>query len=255
MNPRLGENQLKKKRLAGACDLCKRRKFVISMETPTGDSAEVPPGQRCTTCIAANADCTHNASKEPEASSAHRRKSARDHVADILSTSTIYIPSNDVNVSHEILVAVASYARELEEKVAELQTELHTLSRGSGSRAPSVMSISGQFHRGADSTAPNVSMGMGRPLHGQPHHPIHREISLDGMEYRPETRSGDAPYRSRLQPQYIYPTFQQGHNSQDRFVNCFKSILSTHYPERTQDWSGYTEGMGGIGQGTYFHHR
>lgn len=144
--------------------------------------------------------------QEPEVSSAHRRKSARDHVADILSTSTVYIPSNDVNVSHEILVAVANYARELEEKVAELQTELHTLSRGSGSRAPSVVSISGQFHRGADSTTSSVSMGMGRPLHGQPHQPIHREISFDGMEYRPETRSGDAPYRSRPQPQYLYPS-------------------------------------------------
>ncbi|KAJ7321980.1 hypothetical protein DFH08DRAFT_818359 [Mycena albidolilacea] len=234
MNPRLGENQLKKKRLAGACDLCKRRKVrYIDGDTNRrqrrgSTGAKMYNLYCCESRL--HAQCFKGRSaesldtqiyaviQEPEASSTHRRKSARDHVADILSTSTVYIPSNDVNVSHEILVAVANYARELEEKVAELQTELHTLSRGSGSRAPSVMSISGQFHRGADSTAPNVSMDMGRPLHGQPHHPIHREIGFDGMEYRPETRSGDAPYRSRLQPQYIYPTFQQGHNSQDRII-------------------------------------
>lgn len=161
--------------------------------------------------------------QDPETPSSHSHKSAQDHVDEILSTSTIYIPPNDVSVSHEILVAVARYARELEDKVAALQTELHTLIRrapplihstpdliasgtspgnsgffSSPSKAPSVMSISGQFRRralagGVDSPARNPSMSVGHPL------PVQETERLFPI---PPQRRGlpDPP----LQPQYIY---------------------------------------------------
>ncbi|KAJ7292215.1 hypothetical protein C8J57DRAFT_1212620 [Mycena rebaudengoi] len=68
----------------------------------------------------------YTAMKNLEAASAHRWKTAQEHVEDILSTSTIDIPSNHVIVSHQILGAVATYARdlELEETVAGLRQEL-----------------------------------------------------------------------------------------------------------------------------------
>ncbi|KAJ7265707.1 hypothetical protein C8J57DRAFT_1620822 [Mycena rebaudengoi] len=62
--------------------------------------------------------------KNLEAASAHRWKTAQEHVEDIFLASTINIPSNHVIVSHQILSAVATYARELEETGAGLRQEL-----------------------------------------------------------------------------------------------------------------------------------
>lgn len=53
-------------------------------------------------------------------------RTGQEHVADILSTTTIYIPSNDPHISHQILIEVSRYARSLEDKLAasQLQTSL-----------------------------------------------------------------------------------------------------------------------------------
>ncbi|KAJ7146447.1 fungal-specific transcription factor domain-containing protein [Mycena epipterygia] len=114
---RLAQNG-KRRRLQGACDMCRQRKVRC-------DSAEMP-GNRCTNCITVGTECIHNRSKEPDKSSApsaQTLKNAQEHVASILSTSIVYIPSDDPIRSHRILVEVAQYARSLEEKVAALQPQ------------------------------------------------------------------------------------------------------------------------------------
>lgn len=71
-----------------------------------------------------------------------------------------------MTVSHEILVAVAKYARDLEETVAELRKELHLLTRRSPASislppdsvvSSSLGNISGQFQR-RDNTTPSLSI-------------------------------------------------------------------------------------------------
>ncbi|KAJ7893737.1 hypothetical protein B0H14DRAFT_3125781 [Mycena olivaceomarginata] len=224
MTHRLEENHGKRKRLSGACDLCRRRKVRSQI---------------------------YAAIQEAETPSTHRHKSAQDHIEDILSTSTIYIPSNDVTVSHEILVAVAKYARDLEETVAKLRKELHVLTRRSPASislppdsvvSSSLGDVSGQFQRhaleGTNSTTPNLSavgrspsyarrpgssMSMVHPFHSREselllpiprhpqdvgslpiYHPSHRELNFDGMQYRPDSRNGNTP-RGSLSPQSFYP--------------------------------------------------
>ncbi|KAJ7089025.1 fungal-specific transcription factor domain-containing protein [Mycena crocata] len=118
---RIGPNG-KRRRLQGSCDPCRRKKVRC-------DSAEMP-GNRCSNCIQFKLECTHNRVKAPEPPadeteppSAQTLKPAKDLVAEILSTSAIYIPSNDLHTAHQILVAVALYARNLEEKVASLERQ------------------------------------------------------------------------------------------------------------------------------------
>ncbi|KAJ7123989.1 fungal-specific transcription factor domain-containing protein [Mycena crocata] len=116
---RIGPNG-KRRRLQGACDGCKKKKIRC-------DSAEMP-GNRCSNCITLQMECKHNRSisKEIWVAPQRRVKTAQEHVADILSTSTVYIPSNDPYTSHQVLVEVARYARALEEKVATFQSQAHS---------------------------------------------------------------------------------------------------------------------------------
>ncbi|KAJ7144802.1 fungal-specific transcription factor domain-containing protein [Mycena crocata] len=111
---RSGQNG-KRRRLQGACDACRRKKVRC-------DSAEMP-GNKCTNCITFKSECTHARLKGAENTSPKNYTTAQEHVANILSTSTVYIPSNDPYASHQILVEVAQYARSLEEKVAVLQPQ------------------------------------------------------------------------------------------------------------------------------------
>ncbi|KAJ7045258.1 fungal-specific transcription factor domain-containing protein [Mycena alexandri] len=107
----------KRRRLQGSCDSCRKKK---------GDSAEMP-GNQCTNCISLQQDCTHHRSKAPARRGTPPplgQETAQEHIAAILSTSTVYIPSNDLAVSHQVLVKVAHYARELEATVASLRVEL-----------------------------------------------------------------------------------------------------------------------------------
>ncbi|KAJ7292613.1 hypothetical protein C8J57DRAFT_1266519 [Mycena rebaudengoi] len=81
--------QPKRRRLRGACDICRKQK---------GDSAKMP-GNRCSNCIAFQSECTHTWSK---------------HVTHILSGSLEYTSSDSATV-YQIMFAVAQYARRLEE--------------------------------------------------------------------------------------------------------------------------------------------
>ncbi|KAJ7722563.1 fungal-specific transcription factor domain-containing protein [Mycena maculata] len=117
---RSAQNNGKRRRLQGSCDLCRKKKVRC-------DSAEMP-GNRCTNCITLNTECTHarltraDSDKSP-ASTTQSLKTAQEHVANILSTSTVYIPSDDHAALYRLLVEVAKYARSLEQKVATLQPQ------------------------------------------------------------------------------------------------------------------------------------
>ncbi|KAJ7093574.1 fungal-specific transcription factor domain-containing protein [Mycena epipterygia] len=107
----------KRRRLPGACDICRRRKVRC-------DSAQLG-GQRCTNCVSNRAECTHARLQGAENKASQERyapalKTGREHVESILSTSVVYIPSNDPTASHRMLVEVAQYARSLEEQLAAL---------------------------------------------------------------------------------------------------------------------------------------
>ncbi|KAK7063586.1 fungal-trans domain-containing protein [Favolaschia claudopus] len=124
--------KVKRRRLQNSCDNCRRRKIRC-------DSAE-QPGNRCTNCKQAYLECINSrpkkGEKEPSPSStpgAESVKTPQEHVATILSTTTVYVPSHDTNVNHEILVQVAHYARDLEEEVADLRAQLTQLSVGESS--------------------------------------------------------------------------------------------------------------------------
>ncbi|KAJ6541630.1 hypothetical protein B0H19DRAFT_319596 [Mycena capillaripes] len=84
------------------------------------DSAEMP-GNRCSNCIAFQSECTHSGKTKTRSSSTSTEnnlnnspRTAQDHITSILSGSNEYI-SSDPLVVYQILVAVAQYARRLEE--------------------------------------------------------------------------------------------------------------------------------------------
>ncbi|KAK7063596.1 fungal-trans domain-containing protein [Favolaschia claudopus] len=97
----------KRRRLPNACDTCRRQKA----------------GNICSNCIAFGSECTHTdrASSKAGGSSASSKqdlnlhsRTAQDHVAHILGGSNEYVSSDPLVVYH-VLVAVAQYARRLEE--------------------------------------------------------------------------------------------------------------------------------------------
>ncbi|KAJ7172800.1 fungal-specific transcription factor domain-containing protein [Mycena crocata] len=125
-SPHSGQNG-KRRRLQGACDACRKKKgepmsrqlFLVSYSDYFCSSIT-------------QAACTHDRATvkartrkiqrmETWTPPPRRTKSAQEYVADILSTSTVYIPSDDPHTSHQILVEVAQYARRLEDTVATLQ--------------------------------------------------------------------------------------------------------------------------------------
>ncbi|KAJ6541604.1 fungal-specific transcription factor domain-containing protein [Mycena capillaripes] len=125
---------VKRRRMQNSCDVCKRRRIRC-------DSAEMP-GNRCTNCLASHIECTHAwlSLKGVEMSGSPSRQSVKtgqEHVATILSTSTIYVPPHDSNAAHRILLVVAQYARSLEEKLAALQPQTPVPIVKSRSQTPS----------------------------------------------------------------------------------------------------------------------
>ncbi|KAJ7822471.1 fungal-specific transcription factor domain-containing protein [Mycena olivaceomarginata] len=132
----------KRRRLQGSCDACKKRKGACN-------SAEMP-GNRCTNCITAFIECTR-AGKS--LSSPDSPKTGQEHVAAILSTTIVYVPSHDHNVNHRILVEVAEYARSLEERLAA-PPQLHSFVPTATSPNPSSLegSLSPNASEGATST-------------------------------------------------------------------------------------------------------
>ncbi|KAF7311944.1 Zn(2)-C6 fungal-type domain-containing protein [Mycena indigotica] len=99
------------KRLPGSCDRCWRKKIRCDRANMDGV---------CTNCLNIKAECTHSRRKGNKTASITVVRSAKEHVAKILSTSTIYIPSNDPAATHKILVEIAQYARSMEEQIATL---------------------------------------------------------------------------------------------------------------------------------------
>lgn len=108
------------------------------------------PGNRCTNCITAFIECTRAGKSLP---SPDIPKTAQEHVAAILSTTIVYVPSHDHNVNHRILVEVAEYARSLEERLAA-PPQLHSFVPTATSPNPSSLkeSLSPNASEGATST-------------------------------------------------------------------------------------------------------
>ncbi|KAJ7765282.1 fungal-specific transcription factor domain-containing protein [Mycena metata] len=115
------QESAKKTRLRGPCNRCKAKKIRCN-------SAQMA-GNRCTNCLVAKIQCKHTTDSsegedsDSEASFSESIKAGQEHVAAVLSTSTIYIPSNDPEVSHQQLVEVCLYARSLEDKLAGVQLQ------------------------------------------------------------------------------------------------------------------------------------
>ncbi|KAJ7696748.1 fungal-specific transcription factor domain-containing protein [Mycena rosella] len=109
----------KRRRLKGACDICKKQKARC-------DSAEMP-GNRCSNCIAFQSECTHSGRAKGGSPSANATsafnplQTAPEHITSILSGSKEYV-SFDPSALYQVLLAVAQYARRLEEALAMTAT-------------------------------------------------------------------------------------------------------------------------------------
>ncbi|KAJ7729108.1 fungal-specific transcription factor domain-containing protein [Mycena maculata] len=103
---------VKRRRLKGACDICRRQKVRC-------DSAEMP-GNRCSNCVNFQSECTHSTTSKAKSGTKIKHdlfntfRTAQDHIASILTGSPEYI-SGDPSAVYQVLVAVAQYARTLEE--------------------------------------------------------------------------------------------------------------------------------------------
>ncbi|KAJ7255323.1 hypothetical protein C8J57DRAFT_606725 [Mycena rebaudengoi] len=125
----------KKRRLRGACDVCKHKKIRC-------DSAKMPGGV-CSHCITYNCQCTHQGNFKvlrPLSAVAHIAdsflqsskvqpddRSAQDHVDTILIHSTAYIAPGDLR---DVLLKVARYCRSLEQELAGFRQLEAALSPG-----------------------------------------------------------------------------------------------------------------------------
>ncbi|KAJ7511776.1 fungal-specific transcription factor domain-containing protein [Mycena galericulata] len=101
--------QPKRRRLRGACDICRKQK---------GDSAEMP-GNKCSNCITFHSECTHSlpSKAKTENDLFNTLRTPQEHVAFIVQGSAEYV-SGDNSALYQVLVAVAQYARTLEEALA-----------------------------------------------------------------------------------------------------------------------------------------
>ncbi|KAJ6479244.1 fungal-specific transcription factor domain-containing protein [Mycena vitilis] len=101
---------------------CKAR-VTYAKRRKARNSSEMP-GNRCTNCITSRSECTHTPREaEPSSPPGQSFKTPHEHIESILSTTTVYVPSRDPEVSHQILVEVAQYARGLEENLAALRLQ------------------------------------------------------------------------------------------------------------------------------------
>ncbi|KAJ7612194.1 fungal-specific transcription factor domain-containing protein [Roridomyces roridus] len=135
------EPQAKKRRLKGACDICRKQKVRC-------DSAEMP-GNICSNCIAFKSECTHHGTNRPNVGSTTRPLSAtsflnsrqpQEHIDCILAGSQEYM-SGDHSTVYQVLVSVAQYARRLEET-------LHTSTPAASSAASERIEPDNADHQG-----------------------------------------------------------------------------------------------------------
>ncbi|KAJ7165523.1 fungal-specific transcription factor domain-containing protein [Mycena crocata] len=129
----------KRRRLRGACDICKKRKIKC-------DSAEMA-GNKCSNCLAFDSDCTHDLKALPRKSGRSKPlstqvspdapyKTPHAHVAAIVLHGTEYITNGEVR---QVLLNMARYARSLElDLVSRKQSPPLTIAtRSSSSPHPS----------------------------------------------------------------------------------------------------------------------
>ncbi|KAG2014304.1 nuclear protein [Coprinopsis cinerea AmutBmut pab1-1] len=143
--------KFKRRRLQGACDICRQKKIRC-------DSAKMPDN-RCSNCIAFNAECTHvhvnqktvykfrptpkRGLREPESLDEHREK--MNPLLETILSATYQAPTNPA-IIRNTLISLASYARLLEQRVPK-----------SGATAPSPLSISTQTRTSPESeTSPII---------------------------------------------------------------------------------------------------
>ncbi|KAF7315466.1 Zn(2)-C6 fungal-type domain-containing protein [Mycena indigotica] len=120
--PELPIPNSKKRRLQGACDICRSKKIRC-------DSARMP-NNICSNCISFGSDCTHFASSSNKRTSTKTsrpraeekaRTPIQNQIAAILSTKATYTLPQDPAAALRILVDVAAYAKSLEQEVAVLK--------------------------------------------------------------------------------------------------------------------------------------
>ncbi|KAJ6601083.1 fungal-specific transcription factor domain-containing protein [Mycena vulgaris] len=187
----------KRRRLQGSCDVCRRKKVRC-------DSAEMP-NNRCTNCITSNIECTHarlNSAEKPAGPQFQAVKTAQEHVTNILSTSTVYIPPTD---TYQVLVQIAQYARSLEEKLAALQ-----------SRSPMALSIQ-------DSPSPAASGTLAEP---DPESPTIRD-PLGGLM---RNTKRDVFYGKSSSVQFIESAIKRIHGDTSIVIGVQRSEFWTTQP-------------------------
>ncbi|KAK0203121.1 fungal-specific transcription factor domain-containing protein [Desarmillaria ectypa] len=117
--------RIKRRRLQGACDICRQKK---------SDSANMP-GTKCSNCVAFGSECTHiaasakvrmlvNSRATQVASGRHEtvKEDLQVHINAILSDTTPYVVPNDNTLVRAILVDLASYVRQLEADLAAVKS-------------------------------------------------------------------------------------------------------------------------------------
>ncbi|KAJ7572514.1 fungal-specific transcription factor domain-containing protein [Mycena floridula] len=112
----------KKRRLAGACDLCRQKKVRC-------DSAKMPGGI-CSNCLELRIDCksngrirpslTYYGTDEDHVSIFKDNRETRNLVATILSTKTPYIPPTGYQRTRATIVDLAQYIEVLEREIIQL---------------------------------------------------------------------------------------------------------------------------------------
>ncbi|KAK0440955.1 fungal-specific transcription factor domain-containing protein, partial [Desarmillaria tabescens] len=122
----------KKRRLQGACDICRQRK---------SDSANMP-WRKCSNCVAFGSECTHIAASAKvrmlgrttqNLPGKHEivKEDLQVHIDAILSDTTPYVVPNDHSLVRAILVDLASYVRQLEADLAAVKSLVLTPSSSS----------------------------------------------------------------------------------------------------------------------------
>ncbi|KAJ7141352.1 hypothetical protein C8R44DRAFT_763249 [Mycena epipterygia] len=114
----------KKRRLRGACDICRRQKIRC-------DSAK-RPGDRCSNCVSFNSKCTHDLSQPKQETGSRRKRtiirqdntgltineaSAKNVVDGLLRETPTYQAPQDREGLLQILLQVSRYARSLEQEL------------------------------------------------------------------------------------------------------------------------------------------
>ncbi|KAK0488586.1 fungal-specific transcription factor domain-containing protein [Armillaria novae-zelandiae] len=107
----------KKRRLQGACDICRQKKIRC-------DSANMP-GKKCSNCVAFGSECTHIAASAKGrmshiTSDQHEpvKEDLQVHINAILSDTIPYVVPNNNTLVRAILVDLACYVRQLEADLA-----------------------------------------------------------------------------------------------------------------------------------------